>query len=368
MRTFPALGSRLTTMFESKWQKYHPLSNGKVVGAEPEEVAVMNSLTTNLHLMMIPFYRPTAQRHKLMVEAGCFPSDQYAVESQVALHGFDPKKSLIELRPRPGEHCLRTEDILAAIEREGNETALIMLSGVQYYTGQAFNIQAITAAGHAKGCRVGWDLAHAAGNLRLSLHDWNVDFAAWCTYKYLNSGPGNIGGCFVHRNNFDIEPRLKGWWGHTLTTRFNMRQPFDAEVGAYGFRLSNPPVLCVASLLASLELFEEVGMDRLVAKQQLLTMYAEILFRDLPVEIITPKDPAERGCQLSLLFKPEELEPVSEGLAANGFICDKRYAPPHCREPNCMRVAPAPLYNSFEDVHKLYLALKGILEGLKSKL
>jgi kynureninase len=321
----------------------------------------MNSLTTNLHLMMIPFYRPTATRYKLIIEKGAFPSDQYAVESQVMLHGLDPANALVELAPRAGEHTLRSEDILEQIEKHGDSTALVMLSGVQYYTGQLFEIEKITAAGHRKGCFVGWDLAHAVGNAQLSLHDWGVDFACWCTYKYLNSGPGSIGGCFVHQKNFAREPRLKGWWGHKLDTRFNMRQPYDASEGASGFRLSNPPVLCIAAVLASLEIFEAAGgMHKLVAKQRRLTMYLELLLERLvgsdAVNIITPRDPNQRGCQLSLLFATK-IKTTFDRMQSKGFFTDMR-------EPNVMRVAPCPLYTSFEDVRLFVVALRDTLNEL----
>eukprot|EP01098_Paradermamoeba_levis_P007571 TRINITY_DN3132_c0_g1_i2.p1 TRINITY_DN3132_c0_g1~~TRINITY_DN3132_c0_g1_i2.p1 ORF type:complete len:337 (+),score=79.31 TRINITY_DN3132_c0_g1_i2:517-1527(+) len=324
----------------------------KIVGALPEEVAVMNSLTTNLHLMMIPFYRPTKQRNKILIEKKSFPSDLYAVQSQIQFHGFDPQTSLIEIEQEEGQILpLSTEKILKRIEEEGEEIALILLSGVQYLTGQFFNIPAIVEAGHRKGIVVGFDLAHAVGNVPLHLHDWNVDFAVWCSYKYLNSGPGGIGGSFIHAkhavNNY---PRLAGWWGHHLPSRFGMSDPFSAIPGAFGYRLSNPPVLCVASLLSSLELFEEAGMDRLREKSKLLTGYLELLLEEkLPekIAIITPSDPEQRGCQLSLRFLFDKTaREVEEKLNEKGVVCD-------VRQPNIIRIAPVPLYNSFSDVRKL---------------
>mmetsp|Transcript_30945 Transcript_30945/g.71323 ORF Transcript_30945/g.71323 Transcript_30945/m.71323 type:complete len:300 (+) Transcript_30945:50-949(+) len=292
-----------------------------------------------------------------------FPSDLYAVQSQIRHHGHDPAVSLVAISPRDGEDNLRTEDILAKIEEEGPTTALVLLSGVQYYTGQFFDIPAITAAGHKSGCLVGWDLAHAVGNVVLKLHDWDVDFACWCTYKYLNSGPGGLAGCFVHdRHGTDTSRnRFAGWWGHNEGTRFDMTKPFDPVPGARGFQLSNPPVLQAVSLLASLEIFHEAGgMLPLRAKSELLTSYLELLLDsqlgEKHLRIITPRDPAQRGCQLSLLFAAP-IRPVFDRLDKEGFVCDMR-------EPNVMRVAPIPLYTRFAEVLKFVVALKAALEAV----
>lgn len=333
------------------WMAYHELLTkplARVVGALPLEVVAMNSLTVNLHLMMVSFYRPTPQRNKILVEANAFPSDQYAVKSQIRYHGYDPSTSLIEIAPRQGETSIRTEDIEALISTEGERTALIMLGGVNYYSGQAFEFSRITSAGHAKGCVVGFDVAHAAGNLRLQLHDWGVDFAVWCSYKYLNGGPGSIAGCFVHeRYAHDSKlSRFAGWWGHDKRTRFLMGPDFQAIPGAEGWQLSNPSILPAAALRASLELFDEAGMERLRTKSELLTGYLEFLLeqhRSGKFSIITPRDPAQRGAQLSLRI-PQNGHSVCDKLAEQGVICD-------WREPDIMRVAPVPLYNSFSDVH-----------------
>ncbi|KAL6077396.1 Kynureninase [Balamuthia mandrillaris] len=365
-------------------ENVHGLS-ARLVGAKPLEVAVMNGLTVNLHLMMVAFYRPTATRHKILIEAKSFPSDWYAVESQLRFHGYDPASSLLQLAPKPGESFLRTEDILALIESQGDGIALVMLSGVQYYTGQLFEIEKITRAAHAKGCVVGFDLAHAVGNVRLQLHDWGVDWACWCSYKYLNSGPGGIAGCFVHERHAHNKelPRFAGWWGHSISTRFDMNQPFDPEPGAFGFRLSNPPVLACATLLASLKIFEEAGgMEPLVQKSQLLTAYLEMLLEEEPllkdhVEILTPREVHQRGCQLSVRFHWQEEEEkdgkrkgdqvpvvtrVFDRLTKKGVICD-------VRKPDVMRIAPVPLYNSFEEVRSFVSLLReAVQECLSSGL
>mmetsp|Transcript_10020 Transcript_10020/g.28178 ORF Transcript_10020/g.28178 Transcript_10020/m.28178 type:complete len:443 (-) Transcript_10020:74-1402(-) len=327
--------------------------SASVVGAKPHEVAVMNSLTVNLHLFMISFYKPTETRFKIIMEGHAFPSDRYAVRSQVEMRGQDPDAAIIEITPRAGEHTLRTEDIVARIEQEGSSVALVMFSGVQYYTGQFFDLQALAAAAHKVGAYAGFDLAHAVGNVPLKLHDWGADFACWCTYKYLNSGPGNIGGAFVHERHGAGEhlDRLAGWWGHKLTSRFDMDQPFEPIPGAFGWRLSNPPVLCVAALLGSLQVFQEAGgVVALRAKSEKLTGYLEFLLNTVlekgTVQIITPSDPVQRGCQLSLLFlKDSSLEKVEKAMLASPPICDTR-------KPNVIRVAPTPLYNSFEDVFR----------------
>jgi kynureninase len=333
------------------WMPYHEFLTEQLaalVGAKPLEVVAMNSLTVNLHLMMVSFYRPTKARSKIVIEGHAFPSDQYAVASQIRYHGFDPSDALIELFPREGEHTIRTEDIEALIEKEGDSIALIMLGGVNYYTGQLFDMQAITKAGHAKGCVVGFDLAHAAGNVPLQLHDWGVDFACWCSYKYLNSGPGSLAGCFVHERHAKADlPRFAGWWGHDKDTRFKMGPQFKAIEGAEGWQLSNPPILSLAAVKASVDIFHEVGMAALREKSLKLTGYLEYLLQAIPADafyIMTPSEPKARGCQLSLLVKHNG-RAVFDALTEAGVICD-------WREPDCIRVAPVPLYNSFSDVYQ----------------
>jgi kynureninase len=335
-------------------------SMARIVGAKPVEVAVMNTLTVNLHLMMVPFYRPTSERHKIIIEKHAFPSDWQAVASQIRHHGFDVATSMVEIAPRDGEETLRTEDVLAVIEREGPSTALVLLSGIQYYTGQLFEIPVITAAAQKQGCKVGWDLAHAAGNAPLFLHEWGPDFACWCTYKYINSGPGSIGGCFVHERHAEDASlnRFAGWWGHRKSDRFAMRSAFDASPGAFGFQLSNPPVLCVAALRASLELFDEATMPRLRRKSLALTAYLEqLLLQRLPqVKIMTPKESSHRGAQLSLEFpSTTPLKAVYDLLQRESVIVD-------IREPSAMRVAPAPLYNSFRDCFDFVDCLAKVME------
>lgn len=334
------------------WMPYHRLLTSQMadlVGAQPAEVVVMNSLTVNLHLLMVSFYRPSKARHKIIIEGSAFPSDQYAVKSQIEFHGFDPATSLIELRPREGEATLRDEDILATIEREGRHTALILLGGVNYSTGQAFDIPAITRAGHAQGCVVAFDLAHAAGNLALQLHDSGVDFAAWCSYKYLNGGPGCVGGCFVHERHaksFDL-PRFAGWWGHDQATRFQMGPEFHPMTGAEGWQLSNPSILSMAALRASLDIFAEAGIQKLRARSLSLTGYLEFLLDQLgsrAFEIITPRESTRRGAQLSLRIRSGG-RGLCDRLSEEGVLGD-------WREPDILRVAPAPLYNSYHDVYR----------------
>ena len=339
------------------WMPYHRLLTNQtaaLVGAKPLEVVVMNSLTVNLHLMMISFYRPTRARHKIVVERGAFPSDQYAVKSQIAFHGYDPASSLIELSPPPGESCLRDEQINMLIERSGDEIALILLGGVNYATGQAFDVAGITRAGHAKGCAVGFDLAHAAGNLRLKLHDWGPDFAVWCSYKYLNGGPGCVAGCFVHERHarsFDL-PRFCGWWGHDEHSRFEMGPTFQAMSGAEGWQLSNPSIITLAVLRASMQIFHEADMERLRAKSVMLTGYLEFLLNQILLDqkfssrfsIITPQDQVRRGAQLSIRI-PKNGRALCERLAKEGIVGD-------WREPDTYRVAPVPLYNSYRDVFR----------------
>lgn len=340
------------------WYDYHEFLTAKmadVVGAKPLEVVVMNALTVNLHLLMVSFYRPTEERYKIVIEAGAFPSDQYAVDSQARFHGFDPEDAIVEFKPREGEYTLRTSDITDWLEEHGHEVALVMFGGVNYYTGQALDMAAITRAGHKAGCVVGFDLAHAAGNLQLQLHEDGPDFAAWCSYKYLNSGPGGVAGVFVHErhaNNPDL-PRFAGWWGNDPKTRFQMGREFTPQEGAAGWQLSNAPVLAMAALKASLELFDRAGMSALRQKSEALTGYMLELIDAIPnerFEIITPRDPGARGCQLSIRTRFDGQE-LFEALTASGVICD-------FRRPDVIRVAPAPLYNSFEDVWRFCQVLR----------
>ena len=345
------------------WLPYHEFLTeqmARVVGAKPIETVVMNSLTVNLHLLMVSFYRPTSDRRKIVIEKGAFPSDRYAVESQLKFHGAEgaSPNDLIELAPRHGETTLRTEDIVETIEREGDSIALIMLGGVNYYTGQAFDMAAITEAGHRKGCIVGFDLAHAAGNLELNLHDQEVDFAVWCSYKYLNGGPGAVGGAFIHERHarsFDL-PRFAGWWGHDKETRFLMGPEFRPIAGAEGWQLSNPPIFQLAALRASLEIFDEAGMPGLRAKSEKLTGYLEHLLSEIHderISVITPSDPNARGCQLSIRVENAD-KSLFDAITNRGVFAD-------WREPDVIRVAPVPLYNSFEDVYKFVEILKDCL-------
>jgi kynureninase len=338
------------------WFAYHENLTekaAKIVGALPGEVVVTHSLTTNLHLLMVSFYRPEGKRTKILCEAKAFPSDQYALESQVKFHGLDVKEHLIEVAPREGEQLIREEDILNKITELGDELALVMIGGVNYYTGQLFDMEAITKAGHQVGAIVGFDLAHAAGNINLKLHDWGVDFAAWCGYKYLNSSPGGVSGMFVHeRHAYKPElPRFAGWWGYDKDTRFLMEPGFNPMKGAEGWQLSNAPVLGMAAHLASLEIFDEAGMDRIGAKRDLMTAYLEYVINDISernkdrvsFELITPRDKTKRGAQLSIMAKGQG-KALFDALADEGVVAD-------WREPNVIRVAPAPLYNSFEDCY-----------------
>lgn len=336
------------------WYSYHEIfreSGARLVGAKPGEVVMMNSLTANLHLMMVSFYRPTAERRKILVEDSAFPSDTYAVKSQLRFHGHDPEEDLIVAKPRAGESWIRTADIEGLIAEHGDQIALIMLGGVNYFSGQLFDLARITRAGHDRGCVVGFDLAHAAGNAELFLHDWDVDFAVWCSYKYLNSGPGAVAGCFVHeRHAHDPTlPRFAGWWGNDPAQRFQMHlmADFIPHPGADGWQLSNPPILALAPLRVSLEIFDEVGMTALRAKSVRLTGYLEYLLDHVHggrFEILTPRNSAERGCQLSIRI-PGNARVVLDELEAAGVVCD-------FRAPDVIRVAPVPLYNRFEDVHR----------------
>lgn len=337
---------------KNPWLYYHHFledQTARLVGAEPLEVVVMNSLTVNLNLLMISFYRPSKIRYKIMMEYMAFPSDQYAIENQVKFHGFDPHDAIIELMPRENENVIRTEDILEKIAAHKDELALILIGGVNYYTGQLFDMEQITA--YAKSCApeimVGFDLAHAAGNIELQLHNWNIDFATWCSYKYLNSGPGGTSGVFIHKKhcNDNSLPRLSGWWGNDESTRFKMQKGFHPQPGAAGWQMSNAQILPMAAHRASLEIFEEAGMDRLRAKSLLLTGYLEYLLLNgerKDFNIITPADPSQRGCQLSIVMHANG-KATFDRLTENGIVAD-------WREPDVIRVAPVPLYNTFEDV------------------
>jgi kynureninase len=364
--------------FQAKtpWLAYHENltdSMAKIIGAKPIETVVMNSLTVNLHLLMVSFYRPTAKRCKIIIESGAFPSDQYAVKSQIKFHQQiqNPKASpkskiqnpksewLIELKPRNGETTLRIEDIEKTIEENADSIALILLGGVNYYTGQVFDMKRITEIGHKVGAVVGFDLAHAAGNIELNLHDWNADFAAWCSYKYLNSGPGGIAGVFVHERHsesFDL-PRFAGWWGHDKKTRFLMGDEFVPIKGAEGWQLSNPPIFQLAALKASLDIFEEAGIKTLTEKSRKLTAYLEFLLSEINderISVITPSNPNERGCQLSIRVKNSD-KTLFKAISERGVIAD-------WREPDVIRVAPVPLYNSFMDIWKFVEILKDCLK------
>lgn len=351
---------------DKPWWDYHerfaaPLSG--IVGAKPSEITVMNTLTVNLHLMMVSFYRPTAKKYKIICEEKAFPSDQYMFQSQAQFHaqhlGIKPNEVIVEIKRRKGEHNIRLEDVLAKIEEVGDELALVLIGGVNYYTGQVFDMKTITAAAQKTGAYVGWDLAHAAGNVELQLHDWNVDFACWCSYKYMNSGPGNASGCFVHeKHHHDNDlPRFAGWWGHNKERRFKMEPNFDPVHGADGWQISNLPILSLAPYLASVEMFAEVGMTKLIKKRNLLTAYLEFVLHEIDkeidgteFEIITPQNQEERACQLSVYLHGQGRS-LFEYLMKNGVITD-------WREPNVIRLAPAPFYCSFEDMYEFGQILK----------
>jgi kynureninase len=348
--------------FQAKrpWFSYHKnftQSLANIVGATTNEVVAMNSLTVNLHLLMLSFYKPSKQRYKIIMEAGAFPSDMYAMETQALFHGFDPADAIVEIAPRKGEHCIDHSDIEAAIQKHKNNLALVLFGGVNYYTGQYFDLKRIAELAHRVGALVGFDLAHAVGNKVMHLHDWNVDFACWCSYKYLNSGPGAVGGIFVHETHLKNKDtfRLAGWWGHDEKTRFKMKKGFKPMKTAESWQMSNAQVLNMAAHRASLDIFDELSMTDLANKSFELTNYAEFLLRkltQLKFDIITPDNPLERGCQLSLLFKSRGKE-VFDHLQKNGVVAD-------WREPNVIRIAPVPLYNSFQDVYTMYEILKGI--------
>ncbi|RBW61364.1 kynureninase [Tenacibaculum sp. E3R01] len=349
--------------FEGKtpWLPYHEFlteTMAKIVGAKPLEVVVMNTLTTNLHLLMVSFYQPKKTKYKIVIESDAFPSDRYAVQSQLKFHGFDVEEGLIEWKPREGEELLNIEDLESIVSEQGDEIALLLIGGVNYYTGQYLDLKRIAEIGHTKNCFVGIDLAHGAGNISPELHDSGVDFAAWCTYKYLNSGPGSLGGLFVHEKHAENKelPRFSGWWNHNKETRFNMRQPFDVMAGAEGWQLSNPPILSMAAIKASLDMFNEVGMEALREKSEKLTGYFEFLINEInsdDIKIITPSNPKERGCQLSIQVKNAD-KSLHKKLTENNIITD-------WREPDVIRCAPVPMYNSFEDVYKMVSILKGLL-------
>lgn len=339
---------------DNPWMHFHdklttPLA--KIVGCLPHEVVVMNSLTVNLHLMMVGFYKPTKQRYKIICEAKAFPSDQYAFQSQAALHGLNADEVIIEVKPREGEQTLRIKDIISTIEEHANETALILFGGINYYTGQYFDIKTITETAHKAGAYAGFDLAHAAGNIELKLHDWNVDFACWCTYKYLNSGPGAVSGAYIHKR-FATDrffPRLAGWWGNDKQTRFKMEKQFNAIATAEGWQLSTPPALLLAAHKAALDIFEEAGIKNLHEKRKTLTAYLHFILNDINqknkeevIEIITPANEEEHGCQISM-FMHKNGKKIFNALTNEGVIAD-------WREPNVIRVAPVPLYNTYEDV------------------
>lgn len=337
-----------------------PLSD--IVGAKPAEVGVMNTLTVNLHLLMVSFYNPTPQKYKIICEEKAFPSDQYMFQSQVKFHGYDPKDAIVEIKRREGEANIRLEDVLAKIDEVGSELALVLIGGVNYYTGQVFDMKTITAAGQKQGAYVGWDLAHAAGNIKLELHDWNVDFAAWCSYKYMNSGPGNASGFFVHEKHHNDKElkRFAGWYGHNKERRFKMEPDFDPVHGADGWQISNLPILSLAPYLASVEMFAEVGMDKLITKRNLITSYLEFILHEIDkelegadFEILTPSNQEERGCQLSVYLHGQGRE-LFDRLMKNGVITD-------WREPNVIRLAPAPFYCSFEDMYEFGQILKQLI-------
>lgn len=344
------------------WMPYHEIFTeqlSRLAGALPHEVVAMNQLTVNLHLLMVSFYRPTKQRYKIICEAKAFPSDQYAMESQVKFHGFTYEDAVIEVAPREGEHTIRTEDIVSTIEQHKNSVALVLFSGVNYYTGQLFDMPAITEAAHKAGAYAGFDLAHAAGNIPLHLHDWNVDFACWCSYKYLNSGPGGVSGAYIHeRHSSDTDiPRFAGWWGHDKENRFLMEQGFRPIPSAEGWQLSNAPVLSMAAHKAALDVFDEAGWDKIFTKAKALNQYlwhvldeVNAACADKPVQIITPRNEAEHGCQVSMLMLRDGKK-IFDELKAQSVIAD-------WREPNVIRIAPVALYNSFEDVWKFGDILK----------
>ncbi|WP_373057030.1 kynureninase [Zunongwangia sp. H14] len=371
MQDWATLGVEGHFYAEKPWWDYHERFSeklAKVVGAKPSEVTVMNTLTVNLHLLMISFYRPSGKRFKILCEEKAFPSDQYMLASQVKLHGHNSSEAIVEIKKREGENNFRTEDILAQIKEVGEELALVLIGGVNYYSGQVFDMESITKAGHEVGAMVGWDLAHAAGNVELKLSEWNVDFAAWCSYKYMNSGPGNASGCFINRKYHgkkDLQ-RLEGWWGHNKERRFLMEPEFQPEPDAHAWQISNAPVLALAPYLASLEMFEEVGMPALISKRNKIVAYLEFVLHEIDkevessFEVITPSNQKERGTQISVFLHGEGRE-LFNYLMKHGVYLD-------WREPNVIRLAPAPFYCSFEDVYTFGQILKrGILDLHETK-
>ncbi len=361
LKDWANLGVEGHTEGKNPWLHYHEFltqTMAEIVGAKPLEVIVMNSLTANLHLMMVSFYKPTKKRYKILIEADAFPSDKYAVESQLRHHGYDDKEGLVLWKSRDGEELVNYEDLESILEEQGKEIALIMIGGVNYYTGQFFDLKRITELGHNYGCTVGFDCAHGAGNVQLNLHNSGADFAVWCTYKYLNSGPGSLSGAFVHErhaNSKDLN-RFTGWWSHNKETRFKMRDEFDQLPGAEGWQLSNPPILSMAAIRASLDVFKEAGFDKLCSKSIALTGYFEFLINQLnnsDIKIITPLNPEERGCQLSIQVKNAD-KSLHKKLTDAGIITD-------WREPDVIRCAPVPLYNSFKDIYEFVERLKKVL-------
>ena len=355
-----AFGVEGHTQARNPWLYYHHLfseSLAKIVGADRSEVVAMNTLTVNLHLLMMSFYRPTKERYKILMEAGAFPSDQYAMETQARMWGYDPADAVIEIAPRAGEDVIREEDILKAISEAGSSLATVVIGGVNYYSGQLFDMKKITEAAHRVGAYAGFDLAHAVGNVTLQLHDWGVDFACWCSYKYLNSGPGGVAGAFVHKHHGNNPKvfRLAGWWGNDEKSRFKMNKGFHPQKGAASWQMSNAPIFNMVAHRASLDIFEKAGMPALREKSDKLTAYLEFLLNridTLPFKIITPSAKEARGAQLSMLFEARGKE-VFEALSAAGIVAD-------WREPNVIRLAPVPLYNTYEDVYALYEVMKGL--------
>ncbi|HXL57893.1 MAG TPA: kynureninase [Chitinophagaceae bacterium] len=352
------------------WMHYHeifPEQLSKIVGALPHEIVVMNQLTVNLHLLMVSFYRPANERYKIICEAKAFPSDQYAFESQVKYHGYNPDDAIIEIEPRKGEHALHTEDIIKTIKQYGNETALVLFGGINYYTGQYYDLKAITKAAHEVNAYAGFDLAHAVGNVELHLNNWNIDFACWCSYKYLNSGPGGVAGVYIHEKHatntsLEARPRFAGWWGYTKEKRFKMEKGFEAIPAAEGWQLSNAPVLSMAVHKAALDIFDEAGMHNLHRKRKMLTAYTHFILNNINerlhkkvIEIITPVNEDERGCQVSM-FMLQKGKEIFNALMQHGVIAD-------WREPNVIRIAPVPLYNTFEDVWHFGNIIETILKN-----
>lgn len=354
-------------MGDDPWMDYHAhltKTFSSIVGAKAAEITIMNNLTVNLHLMMVSFYRPQGKRYKIICEGKAFPSDQYMFESHIKHHGLDPDEVLIEINPREGEHCLHTADILNAIDENKEELALVLLGGINYYTGQVMDMKTITEAGHEAGAKVGFDLAHCAGNIPLQLHDWDVDFACWCNYKYLNAGPGSVGGAYVHER-FHTDKninRFAGWWGYKKETRFKMEKGFQPIASAEGWQLSTPHMMLWAAVRSSMDIIERAGWERIQQKRKLLNAYLWFVLdainaaqTEKQMEFITPREEAQHGCQVSMLMLQKGKE-VYDKLMSNGIYVD-------WREPNVIRLAPVPLYNTFEEVWKFGNTLRSILQG-----